>query len=288
MDKIHRYNTKERQHYLLGSHYFFRLKAQLLYVGTLTKRPGWGDEPHSHEFAEVLLVTDGCGTVTADDVELSARKGDIIVYNAGVLHAEKSSVEEPLELLFFALDKISITDLEPNCLLPPEYECVIHSEEQYEVFKAQLDTMVSEMENKERFYQEIAQYQARMFLLYLFRLLNKNTQETILKKNRSFAEALEYVDAHYLEPITLETVADACYLNKYYLSHLFSKEQNMSVGQYIIKRRVDEARHLLENGNQSVSSVAELAGFNDFSYFCRAFKRLTGMTPMQYRRRAQK
>ena len=121
-----------------------------------------------------------------------------------------------------------------------------------------------------------------------FRLMNKNTQETILKKNRSFAEALEYVDAHYLEPITLETVADACYLNKYYLSHLFSKEQNMSVGQYIIKRRVDEARHLLENGNQSVSSVAELAGFNDFSYFCRAFKRLTGMTPMQYRRRAQK
>ena len=82
MDIIHRYNSKERQHYLLGSHYSFRLRPQLLYVGRLNKQAGWHDEPHSHDFAEILFVKEGYGTVRAYGTEKIIGPGDIIVYNA--------------------------------------------------------------------------------------------------------------------------------------------------------------------------------------------------------------
>lgn len=289
MDAVHRYNSKERQHYLLGSNYSFRLRPQLLYVGTLTKQPGWHDEPHTHEFAEILFVTEGCGSVKARGQKRVVQAGDLLVYNAGVEHEEASSVDSPMEMIFFALDKVHITDLPPNCLLPSDYDFLFHTEDMYELFKNQLYIMIEEMEKKERFYHEISQNISRTLVMYIFRLLNRATNRSIIKGNNSvYRSALEYINTHYLEKITLEDVANACFVNKYYLSHLFSREQDMTLGQYINQKRFEEAMHLLQNSNRPVSSIATLSGFSDFSYFCRAFKKNVGMTPLQYRKAAEK
>lgn len=288
MNAIHRYNSKERQHYLLGSSYSFRLRPQLLYVGTLAKEPGWHDEPHTHEFAEILFVTEGCGSVKARGQTCAVRAGDLLVYNAGVEHEESSSVESPMEMIFFALDKLHITDLPPNCLLPSDYDFLFHTEDMYEIFRSQLNVMVTEMEKKERFYHEISQNISRTLVMYIFRLLNRTTNRNIIKGNSVYRAAIEYINANYLEKITLEDVSKACFINKYYLSHVFSREQNMSVGQYINQKRLEEAMHLLQNSNSPVSSIAALSGFSDFSYFCRVFKKNVGMTPLQYRKTAEK
>ena len=288
MNAVHRYNSKERQHYLLGSSYSFRLRPQLLYVGTLSKQPGWHDEPHAHEFAEILFVTEGCGSATARGQTCAVQAGDLLVYNAGVTHEEASSVESPMEMIFFALDKVHITDLPPNCLLPADYDFLFHTDDMYEIFRSQMNVMVKEMEKKERFYHEISQNISRTLIMYIFRLLNRTTNRTIIKGNSVYRAAIEYINAHYLEKITLEDVSNACYVNKYYLSHVFTREQNMSVGQYINQKRLEDAMHLLRNSSSPVSDVATLSGFSDFSYFCRAFKKNVGMTPLQYRKMAEK
>ena len=288
MEILHRYNTKERQHYLLEKHYSFRLKPRLLYVGSLDKQGGWREEPHSHDFLEIVFVVDGCGTVDVGGNEYEIRRGDILVYNAGLTHFERSSINDPLEVRFVAYDKLEITELPPDWLLPPAYGFLFHSGEMYDTFCRYFEMLIREFEQRERFYAEIVQNVSRTLLMYLFRLVNQ-TENTagLLASSQTMDLALKYIDGNYRREISLEELAQVCHANKYYLSHLFSRIQGVSVGKYILCRRLDEAKRLLLQGELTVGAVAEACGFDDANYFSRVFKRETGQTPRAFRRSSQ-
>lgn len=287
MEVVHRYNSDERQHYLLEKHYTFKLKPRLLYVGLLDKQGGWREVPHNHEFLEVIFITDGKGTVTIEDVDYDVKRGDLLVYNAEVMHFEKSSIEDPMEILFVAYDNLEITDLPPNWLLPPSYGYVFASGEMYEIFYRYFSTLVREFDRKERFYMEISQNISRTLLMYIFRLINKTENAAgLLDSGKTMETALRYIDENFREEITLDKLSEVCFTNKFYLSHLFTRVQGVSVGKYILDKRIKEAKRMLENKENSVALIAVSVGFNDPSYFCRVFKKETGLTPLAYRKRS--
>ena len=287
MEIMHRYNSNERQHYLLERHYTFKLKPRLLYVGSLDKHGGWREEPHSHHFLEVIFVSDGSGTVVIEDQSYDVHRGDLLVYNAEILHFEKSSDTDPMEILFVAYDKLEITDLPPNWLLPPSYGYVFHSGDMYDIFYKYFTTLVSEFDKKERFYTEIAQNVSRTLLMYMFRLINQTENAAgLLESGKTMETALRFIDENFRREITLDELAEKCFTNKYYLSHLFTRSQGISVGKYILNKRIKEAKRQLENKDRSVAEIANDIGFNDPSYFCRVFKKETGITPLAYRKRA--
>ncbi len=285
MKIVHRYDSEERQHYLLEQSYTFHLKPRLLYAGDLNKQEKWCEISHSHEFVEILFITDGKGTVTVDGETCDIQKGDLVIYNANILHSEYSSEKEPLEARFVAFDKLEITNLKPNCLIPPQYDFIYSSDDMFGAFKRYFDLIIDELTAKRQFYSDIAQNTLQVLLMQLFRLLNR-TQSTneLLKQNETLHNALKYIDAHYLENISLDTIAAECFVTKYYLSHLFAKYQQTSVGKYIFNKRMNDAKQMLSYTDASILSVAEQSGFNDLSYFCRMFKKATNMTPLQYRR----
>lgn len=280
----HRYNSAQRQHYLLETHYFFKFKPRLLYVGSLDKQGGWREEPHTHEFFEMVFITDGHGTAVIGESEYEVDRGDILIYNAGISHCEKSSRSNPMEACFIAYDKLEITDLPPNWLLPPSYGFIFSAGEMYDMFNHLFTRLLCEFEQKERFYMEIAQNTSRTLLMYLFRLINKTENaDSLLNSGRILDTAIAYIDTHYAEEITLEDLARECYANKYYLSHQFSRLRGESIGKYIQKRRLCEAKRLLSETDISVRRVAEVVGIPDISYFCRIFKKETGVTPLTFR-----
>lgn len=280
----HRYNSTQRQHYLLEKHYSFKLKPRLLYVGSLDKHGGWEEEPHSHEFLELIFITDGRGTATIGGTEWEVGRGDILIYNAGVTHCEKSSRDDPMEARFIAYDKLEITDLPPNWLLPPSYGYRYSTGDMYDTFDRFFDNLLREFEQQERFYMEIAQNTARTLLMYLFRLINKTENaDGLLDSGRIMDTVLTYIDTHYAEDISLESLSQQCYANKYYLSHLFTRVRGESIGKYIQRRRLSEAKRLLTETPLSVREIAEAVGFPDISYFCRVFKKEAGVTPLAYR-----
>ena len=284
MQVKHRYNSTQRQHYLLEKHYSFKLKPRLLYVGSLDKQGGWREESHAHDFLELIFITDGRGTATIGGTEWEIGRGNILIYNAGVSHCEKSSQDDPMEARFIAYDKLEITDLPPNWLLPPSYGYVYSAGDMYDTFDRFFGSLLREFEQRDRFYMEIAQNMSRTLLMYLFRLINKTENAAgLLDSGRIMDSVLAYIDAHYAEDISLEDLSRECYVNKYYLSHLFSRVRGESVGKYIQKRRLDEARRLLTGTALSVREVAEAVGFPDISYFCRVFKKEVGVTPLTYR-----
>ncbi len=285
MEILHRYDSAERQHYLFRHHYAFKLKPRLLYTGDLKKREGWSEKPHRHAFCEIIFIADGSGHVIIEKEEYDVKRGDIIIYNPGVLHAEKSSESEPLEIKFMALDRLEITDLPKNHLLPPEYDFIYSAGEYADLFQEKFNQMSAEFEISDVFYVEIAESIARTLVMYILRIIDHcKENSSLFGSNKNFNLALQYINENYRNELSLETIASNCFLNKYYLSHLFTRLQGMSIGKYILSLRMSEAKRRLLNTNDSVALIGNSVGFHDTGHFCRIFKKETGLTPLQYRK----
>jgi len=107
------------------------------------------------------------------------------------------------------------------------------------------------------------------------------------KHNPAVSAAIEYINNHFNENITLE---DLCLvsgkLSEQYFCRLFKQYTGMRPVEYILSKRIDIARGCLENTDMPISEVAELAGFNNTSYFYRNFKKFTGVSPLTCRQNA--
>lgn len=97
-------------------------------------------------------------------------------------------------------------------------------------------------------------------------------------------DCLNFVDFHYMEPLSLEGLANKFAVNKNYLSSRFSKEVGMTLTDYINLTRVRRSLKLLSTTALSMQEIAENCGFSDANYYTRIFKKIHGSTPNDYRR----
>ncbi|MDT2759339.1 PocR ligand-binding domain-containing protein [Enterococcus xiangfangensis] len=101
-------------------------------------------------------------------------------------------------------------------------------------------------------------------------------------------EALEYINHHLNEVITLDEVADHVYLSGYYFGKLFKKEVGMNFVDYINEKKINRSMILLQDSTWSIDSIAHSLGFSQSSYFSKLFKRVTNISPREYRQQIQK
>ncbi|MGM9551255.1 MAG: helix-turn-helix domain-containing protein [Clostridia bacterium] len=126
---------------------------------------------------------------------------------------------------------------------------------------------------------------AKMFLFHLFEKIelseNADIHEDILYR------LVDYMEKHFTEDITLETTAEALYISKYTLSRVFGKSLGQSYNDYLNNLRVRYVIEKMENGER-ISEAAFDAGFNNLRTFNRAFKKVTNLTPREYKMRQVK
>ncbi|GAA0137677.1 response regulator transcription factor [Paenibacillus sp. YSY-4.3] len=92
-----------------------------------------------------------------------------------------------------------------------------------------------------------------------------------------------YVHDNYANEISLSEMADSLHLNYSYLSSYFKQRTRENLTSYINRVRTDKAKELLLDHRLSVSEISRLTGFSDHNYFSKVFKKMTGMTPVEYR-----
>ncbi len=98
-------------------------------------------------------------------------------------------------------------------------------------------------------------------------------------------QVLEYCEEHYRQGVGLKEAAAALGYSPSYLSRLVSRHLGHSFSEHLHNRRVQAAKHLLENPDLAVNEVAQQLGYSDPAHFTRAFTRATGLSPKAYRRR---
>ena len=103
--------------------------------------------------------------------------------------------------------------------------------------------------------------------------------------NSGLAEAIQnHIRQNYRYPLSTKQLADAFYVNASYASRCFSIRFNTTITEYISKIRTDHAKILLTTTNAPIGSIALNVGFDDANYFARVFKKIVGMSPLQYRK----
>lgn len=121
-------------------------------------------------------------------------------------------------------------------------------------------------------------------------------RENLLQENQGGEERLdlvktqvmmetvqEYIQQHYMEDISLQDAAELLHYSDAYFCRFFKQNFHKNFILYLSELRVEKAKELLADVTVNVKDVGQRVGFRDSSYFAKVFKRLTGVTPSEYR-----
>lgn len=102
-------------------------------------------------------------------------------------------------------------------------------------------------------------------------------------KSKYVLQAMDYIGAHYGEQtISVSTIAQHLGLSESHLSHLFRKETDYTIMNYLTRYRIHKAMELLRDCRLKVYEIAERVGYRDITYFSSTFKKVVGMSPSEF------
>lgn len=109
-------------------------------------------------------------------------------------------------------------------------------------------------------------------------------QEVQNDTNLLFLRIVKYADQNLSGCCSLATFAEEVGMNANYLGQVFKRETGKTFTTYVTDMRIERAKEMLMTGSVSIGGIADAVGFNDYFYFLKTFKRVTGTTPKQYLR----
>lgn len=124
-------------------------------------------------------------------------------------------------------------------------------------------------------------------MLMIFSRFMREAKARVWTHDDRMKKVLAHIHSHIGDSIDVEELANVACVTKPYLIRLFKREFGTSPVQYINKKKMERAQLLLYTTEQPVKEVAYALGFSDHSYFIRLFRKLTGLTPQEYRRRVK-
>lgn len=255
------------------------IDARLLYV-TLSKYEGdWASIKHSHYFTELFYVKHGGGKFVVEDATFPIAKDDLVIINPNVEHTEVSLVDTPLEYVILGVEGLSFSFDDSK-----EYY-ITNCHHNKKDLMYYFNTMLSEMENKETNYEMVCQNLLEILIVNLIR--QTDCAFEVVSSQRSSKECSHvkrYIDFNFKDDITLDSLAEMVHLNKYYFAHAFTRYYGLSPMNYLIEKRIQASKELLQSTDHSIADIAQLSGFSSQSYFAQSFKKKCGMTAQNYRR----
>jgi AraC-like DNA-binding protein len=119
-------------------------------------------------------------------------------------------------------------------------------------------------------------------------ILSRLSSEEI-EGNNILSPAIKYLEENYAScELNNSALAELCHISEVYFRKIFAQQMGITPKQYILDIRIGRAKQLLGSLNISVSQIAEQCGFSSVYHFCRAFRKMTGFTPTEYRKEIQK
>ena len=254
------------------------IHVTLLYVALSKYGTDWISLPHSHNFTEFFYITNGTGQFSVESEIFNVKANDLIILNPTIVHTEISNPSKPMEYIVLGVEgiKFQAEDKEYFILNNKTYRSELHHF---------FNTLAHEMKQEQPYRDFVCQNLLNIIFTMILR--NDAFQISLVtgpNLTRECNMAKKYIEDNFRENITVDTLSSLVHLNKYYFVHNFTKQFGTSPINYLIKRRIEESKHLLASTNHSLASISQISGFSSPSYFTQTFKRITGMTPQEYRK----
>lgn len=243
----------------------------------------WPSIPHSHAFTELFYVRDGRGEFLLEDKIYPISKDDLIIVNPHINHTEISKGTPPLSYFTVGVEGVCFS---------------FNNQKEYRIFNCRkkeadllfyFNSLFQELDKQSEGYEKICNYLLHILILQLQRITDSPFELiTAQHPSKECAYIKRYLDSNYSENITLDHLSALSHLNKYYLSHEFTKYYGISPMNYLSRKRIDVCKELLENTDYGISDIAHLVGFSSQSYLSQSFRKSCGMTAGTYRKLKKK
>lgn len=263
-------------------------QPRLLYVSEI--RPDASAHPrvmHAHADAvELILICSGSSEYLIHDKKVVIKAGDLLVYNAGVVHDEVSGPDMEVGSYCVGVGGLHMPGLRENALISDEKGYVFptgrYFEDMKELFVMMFRNLAAGEPHAELFCTSLM-HALLVSVLTVTEGVGETRENPTDEPHILGSRIKDYIDRHYMEPITLQSMGEALRISPYYLSHVFKQMSGYSPVQYLLRRRIGEAQTLLITTELSVARIAEMVGYDSQSYFNLQFTKNVGMPPSRYR-----
>ncbi len=254
---------------------------------------------HWHEEIEIIYAVSGTASYNVDFEEYLLQEGDILIIPPTALHSFKQHEDCSFfaySILFDqkmidgnAIDTCSkkfITPIFKNDIYLP-IRIDRHNEHNQAIQKILNKAITANTDRALGYELEI-----KVSFLELISYFFKNNYYYSTKKNNDvnirtatlIKSITTYIEEHYKEKITLEMLANHANISVFHLSHLFKQYTGQTPIEYLNQYRLIMSADMLKSSDYSIMDIAFECGYNNVSYFNRAFKSKYGMTPKEYRK----
>ncbi len=244
---------------------------------------------HWHVEFELIRILKGTLQLTIDEEEFLVSSGMFIFIPAGVLHAgmpdqcEYDCLVFDMNILMNKNDSccrltrmITEHEVEPQCIYPES------DQEFHRIIWDMFDAVAS----KKKGYQMIALGSLYQMIGTIFSENRYHPTSELYPRNHrrilQLKQALEFIEASYNKPLTLEEISHSVNMSPKYFCKFFQEMTHRTPIDYLNYYRIERACYQLLTSEQSITEVAYNSGFNDLSYFIKTFKRYKGTTPKRY------
>jgi AraC family transcriptional activator of pobA len=222
---------------------------------------------HKHSVHEMVYYCIGSGRTTIGGKTYEYRPGDFSIIHAEVEHDEIRRTETRVIFLGF-----SPSDGSP---LPPTG---LYTDPGRIVF-GHLQEMAMEMQSKRNLYLLKMDTLLQLALIEIDRMHQADTPPD---NEERLAQTIRYIHQYYPDRVNLAQLAKMTNYSYDHFRHLFKQHTGETPMNYIIKLRIDKAKHMLLRQQASTTQVALECGFASLSHFSNAFKKLTGKSPREF------
>lgn len=270
------------------------LKDQGLdFIADRIKREQYFDMKHSHfhPYYEIYYLYSGKRRFFVNDTLYTLGRGDILLINKNVLHRTTYISDETHER--FALN-FSDKYLEPfidknikqqilDCFNQPLLSIQLNRRDYVEDL---FQKIINESNHLDEFSSQLIENYIQELIIFLLRY-QKNNVASIMPASITdeiIQNTAKYIRHNYTQNITLEMAASHANMSATYFSKKFKTVTGFGFKEYLCKIRLTEASKRLLDTNDSITTIALECGFSDSNYFGDVFKKLKGISPLQYRK----
>lgn len=259
------------------------------------------EEPiHMHEFIELTYYLEGGAVHLINGKEFKVKRGDLLLLNAKQAHSH-ITVENMSYIHIFIrnefmnssiLNSDNIVDLFLVSSLFDNFDdeesnlpVVTFSGCEMLEIEHLCKCMVDEFENKDTAYNGILEGYVKVLLSKVVRNIRRVKDKNWIGDIKTgMPDVIEYINNNYSKKITLKNFAKENFYTPTYFNQAFKECYGVSIKEYIIKKRVQEAIRLLDTTDMPVDKIAVEVGYDNKSHFYNLFKKYTGLTPAEFKK----
>jgi len=239
---------------------------------------------HAHEdLVEIVLITSGNGEYSIAGVRHKVQRGSLAIYNSNVVHDEITGPDVLIGSYCCAIGGLKIEGIRDNAFISDKESPVIYIEEaQCARMESLMDLMFLELTSGQGG-EETCYHLLQALLTDCWHVTRGALHEEDVS-NILGNRIITYVDKHFAEDISLQSISEHLNISPYYLSHVFKDMTGYSPLKYILRRRIGEAQTLLISTDKTITQIASMVGYDNPSHFNQMFSKNVGRTPRDYRK----